>query len=196
MATAVTDILPYPPPRQREENTAWLGMVIFLGSWAMLFAGLFFAYGAVRIGVHRWPPPGLPRLPRLLPAVNTAVIALSSVALQMGYARLRERSSARLVATAFALGAIFLALQGLLWVQVWKSGLVPQAGPYPSVFWGLTAFHALHAFVGVVALGVLARRIARGIYSPARHLAVRLWAMYWHFVGVVWLVLFATVFAF
>ncbi|MHB8417957.1 MAG: cytochrome c oxidase subunit 3 [Myxococcales bacterium] len=191
----MTDILRYPSPRQREENTAWLGMLLFLGSWAMLFAGLFFAYGAVRSQIHQWPPAGLPKLPRLLPAGSTLVIALSSAALQSGYGRLRRGAPATAwLFSSFLLGTLFLGLQVLLWTQVWRSGLLPSRGPYPSVFWALTAFHALHVAIGVAALLVLAVRTARGIYNPARHLAVRLWAMYWHFVGAVWLLIFATVF--
>ncbi len=197
MSAGVVDILRYPSPHEREENTAWIGMIVFLGSWAMLFAGLFFAYGAVRVTVHAWPPAGLPRLPLWLPAGNTAVIVASSVALQAGYGRLRRGArAAPLLFATFLLGALFLALQALLWVEVWRSGLLPNLGPYPSTFWALTAFHALHVAIGVAALLVLAVGTARGTYNPARHLAVRLWSMYWHFVGAVWLLLFATVFVF
>lgn len=195
MSASVTDILRYPSPRERDENTAWLGMLIFLGSWAMLFAGLFFAYGAVRSTLHRWPPAGLPKLPVALPAWNTLVIALSSAALQTGYVRLRRGAmAAPFVLASFLLGTLFLVLQAVLWIKVWRSGLLPSLGPYPSAFWALTAFHALHVAIGVGALLALAIGTARGIYNPARHLAVRLWAMYWHFVGAVWLLIFATVF--
>jgi heme/copper-type cytochrome/quinol oxidase subunit 3 len=81
-------------------------------------------------------------------------------------------------------------------VSVWRAGLLPSAGAYPSVFWGLTCFHALHVLVGLVALGVLGWRVGQGYYNPARHLPVRLWTMYWHFVGAVWLLIFASVFVF
>ena len=90
----------------------------------------------------------------------------------------------------------FLGLQLALWITVWRAGLLPTAGPYPSVFWALTTFHALHVLVGLGALGALAWRTARGIYNAARHLPVRLWTMYWHFVGAVWLLIFASVFVF
>ncbi len=192
----MTELLRYPPPREREENTAWLGMLVFLGSWAMLFAGIFFAYGVVRASTHHWPPDGLPRLPIALPAANTLVIGLSSLALQMGYERLKKGApaAASLLFVALALGTLFLALQAVLWTQVWRSGLSPDRGPYPSAFWALTGFHALHVAIGVGALVALAVRTALGTYNPARHLAVRLWAMYWHFVGAVWLLIFATVF--
>jgi cytochrome c oxidase subunit 3 len=191
------DILQIPRPRAREENTAWLGMLIFLGSWAMLFAGLFFAYGAIRAATQGWPPAGLPRLPFWLPLGNTLVLGLSSATLQIGLLRLRRNREATWpIAASFVLGLLFLGLQLALWITVWRAGLLPTAGPYPSVFWALTTFHALHVLVGLGALGALAWRTARGIYNAARHLPVRLWTMYWHFVGAVWLLIFASVFVF
>jgi cytochrome c oxidase subunit 3 len=199
MSTAVSDILRIPRPQAREENTAWLGMLIFLGSWAMLFAGLFFAYGAIRSTTHGWPPAGLPRLPWGLPLENTVVLGLSSLALQTGYVRLQrgdEVTATRAISASLLLGVVFLSLQCALWLGVYRAGLLPSMGPYPSVFWALTTFHALHVLVGLVALAFLAWRTARGTYNAARHLPVRLWAMYWHFVGVVWLLIFASVFVF
>lgn len=197
MSTAVSDILRIPRPQARQENTAWLGMLIFLGSWAMLFAGLFFSYGAIRSSTHGWPPAGLPRLPFWLPLANTLVLALSSAALQTGYVRLqRGRNAAWAIGASLFLGLLFFGLQFALWITVWRAGLLPTAGPYPSVFWALTCFHALHVLVGLVALAVLAIRTGQGYYNAARHLPVRLWAMYWHFVGAVWLLIFASVFVF
>jgi cytochrome c oxidase subunit 3 len=186
-----------PRPQAREENTAWLGMIIFLGSWAMLFAALFFVYGAIRSTSHAWPPQGLPHLPFWLPLANTLVLGLSSAALELGYGRLPRGGNAGWpVAVSFGLGTLFLGLQVVLWTTVWRSGLLPSLGPYPSVFWALTTIHALHVLVGIVALAILAWRTARGTYNAARHLPVRLWTMYWHFVGVVWLLIFGSVFIF
>ena len=196
MAVALTEILRYRPPRVREETTAELGMLIFLGSWAMLFAGLFFAYGLVRTGAHGWPPKGLPRLPLALPALNSAVILGSSALLQWGLVRLRRgQRAATMIFGAFLLGVAFLALQCVVWVRLWHEGLLPTGGAYPSVFYGLTVFHALHVLVGLFALAALALGAARGIYNAGRHLPVRLWAMYWHFVGAAWIILFTTVYA-
>jgi cytochrome c oxidase subunit 3 len=197
MSTAVIDIVRIPRPQAREENTAWLGMLIFLGSWAMLFAGLFFTYGAIRSTSHGWPPHGVPQLPFWLPLGSTLVLGLSSATLQWGYVRLpRGENAAWPIAASFALGLLFLGLQVVLWTHVWRAGLLPSLGPYASVFWALTTFHALHVLVGLVALAVVAWRTARGLYNAARHLPVRLWTMYWHFVGVVWLLIFGSVFVF
>lgn len=178
----------------RQELTARVGMVVFLGSWLMLFAGLLFTYGLVRSRAPVWPPLDQPRLPLLLPGINTVAIAASSAALVAAQRALRagrQRSSGARLALAALLGTLFLALQLVVWVALWRAGLLPSGGPYPSVFYGLTVLHALHVAVGLVALGLLA---ARALAGRARRLAVDLWSMYWHAVGAVWVVLFASVY--
>jgi heme/copper-type cytochrome/quinol oxidase subunit 3 len=71
-------------PRAREEFTSSLGMLIALGSWAMMFGALFFTYAGVRSRAVTWPPPGVPHLPVALPALNTVVLLASSVAMSLG----------------------------------------------------------------------------------------------------------------
>ncbi|MHB1844246.1 MAG: cytochrome c oxidase subunit 3, partial [Deltaproteobacteria bacterium] len=194
-ANPAMEVLRYKPRQARNETTAWIGMLVFLGSWAMLFAGLFFAYGAIREATHAWPPKGLPALPLALPTLNTFVLAGSSVLLQLGVVRLRRGLPAALLfSLAALLGALFLALQLAVWIGLWRAGLRPTGGPFPSVFYGLTVFHALHVLVGLFALAGLAIGAASGRLSAARQLPARLWALYWHFVGAVWLVLFASVY--
>jgi len=192
------EVLPYRPPKAREETTAYLGMVVFLGSWAMMFAALFFAYEFVRSRSVAWPPPDLPELPWGAPAVNTLVLAASSVAIQLGLRFIREGSPRKLAAAllgTLALGALFLALQVMLWSRLYAQGLHPEtSGPYGSVFWGLTGFHALHVAVGLGGVGVLCHRAFAGAFSAARYLPVRLWALYWHFVGAVWVLMFISIF--
>jgi cytochrome c oxidase subunit 3 len=196
---AMGQVLPYRPPKAREETTAFIGMVIFLASWAMMFAAMFFAYGFVRTRANTWPPVDLPVLPVLLPAFNTLVLAASSATFQYGLSLVRGGAGRRLglaLLATFILGAVFLFLQGWLWAGLYGKGLRPDTGgPYSSVFYGLTAFHAVHVLVGLGAIGVLCGRALAGAFSAARHLPVRLWAMYWHFVGVVWAVMFILVFA-
>jgi cytochrome c oxidase subunit 3 len=195
---ATTRVLGLDEYRRRprgEERTARVGMAVFLGSWAMLFIGLFFAYAFVRAGAPVWPPLGAPPLPRLIPGLNTLVIAASSVAVARAVRFLelgRARSVSRNLAAAALLGATFLGLQVLVWTELWRGGLVPSGGPYASVFYAFTAFHALHVLVGLAALVALAVR-TRARASTART-NVRLWGWYWHFVGVVWIALYATVY--
>jgi len=178
-----------------EEVTSYVGMVIFLGSWAMLFAALFFSYALLRARSPSWPPPGDPPLPVLLPGLNTLVIGASSLAVVRGVRAFglgRRRRAAGALALGAALGAVFLALQGVVWAGAWRAGLLPSGGPYGSVFYALTAFHALHVLAGLLALAALAARVLAGP-GPGRT-RVRLWAMFWHFVGAVWCALYAAVY--
>jgi cytochrome c oxidase subunit 3 len=160
---------------RHQERTALMGMAVFVASWAMLFAALFFAYGLTRVRALSWPPADLPRLPRVLPALATLLLAASSAVLQ------RKRAGA-----AAALGAMFLLVQAVVWRQMYLGGLRPAAGAYASFFFALTVFHALHVLVGLVALARLARR--------PRPLSLRLWAIYWHMVGVIWGAMFLLVY--
>ena len=194
LASDVPELQRYRLRRTEDEVTSYVGMVIFLGSWAMMFAALFFAYAVVRIRAPMWPPPDQPALPILVPGLNTAVIAASSAVVALAvraHALGRPRRASIGLALGAALGALFLALQAVVWVGLWRAGLVPSGGPYPSVFYALTAFHALHVLVGLAGLGMLAiGRPSRG----ATRSAVRLWGMFWHFVGVVWVALYVAVY--
>jgi heme/copper-type cytochrome/quinol oxidase subunit 3 len=190
-------IVPYPPPRARQEWTAYLGMVIFLGSWAMMFGSLFFAYGMVRARANEWPPSDLPELPLGLPGFNTALLGASSAILQLGVRWLRTGKTSLAgpaVGASLALGALFVSLQAVTWERLLDEGLTPSGGPYGSVFYALTCFHALHVVVGLVALAFICRGVFTGKYTAARFLTVRLWTLYWHFVGAVWGVMFFTVY--
>lgn len=171
-------------------HTSFIGMSLMLGSWAMLFASLFFAYAVVRFHAPAWPPDGVAPLPRALPAVNTLVLLLSSVVLGAGTKR--GRLGAALLGTT-ALGALFLALQLAVWIPLWRSGLTPSSGIYGSVFYALTLFHALHVLAGLGALAALLPVAARGELA-ARASRVRLTAMFWHFVDLVWVVMFVAIY--
>lgn len=195
--TAMSQVLPLRPPRPRpEETTAWIGMLVFIAAWAMMFGALFVVYGWLRVRAGAWPPPGAPRVPLALLVGNTVVIALSSIVLQRGLGAVRSGRGllAPSVLGAAALGAAFLALQLVMWRGMWAAGLRPSTGTYASVIFGMTALHAAHVAVGIVALAVLGVRAARGAFTPASHLPVRLWTAYWHGVGAIWLAVFALVF--
>ena len=198
MIQSMGDVMRYRPRQSREEATSSMGMVIFLGSWAMLFAAMLFAYGFVRARLPAWPPEGVPPLPWRLPLGSTLVLALSSFAYQQGVRRVRKGRVAGTwpwLAGASFLGAAFLALQTVLWMSLVEGGFLPgSAGAFSSVFYGLTALHALHALVGVAGVSYVAVQSFAGAYSPARYLPLRLWGLYWHFMAAVWLVMFITIF--
>ena len=178
---------------------ATVGMTILLGAWVMLFAALFLAYGVVRVQANEWPPFGAPRLPLLVPGVNTLLLLASSVVLRRGLARAR-RGDARNACfrprwSRRLLGLAFIGAQIASWRSMLARGLLPSSGVYGSVFYALTGFHALHVAGGVVALALLAVHVARGRHrerTPVR--ALRLTALYWDFVAVVWVAMYVTVY--
>jgi heme/copper-type cytochrome/quinol oxidase subunit 3 len=165
---------PGPAPARHQETTAVLGMTIFMASWAMLFASLFFAYAVTRVRALYWPPPDLPALPRALPALATVAIGGASFVLQWARRAYLRDGRVRVTALGLALLAAigFLALQAAVWLGAWRAGLRPQSGTYASVFYGLTLGHGT----------------TRG------SLGLRLWTLYFHMVAVLWLVMFVGVF--
>jgi len=155
---------------RRREIDAQVGLVIFLGATAMLFAALLLAYAIVRAEAPRWPPVGAPPFPRGTAAANTLALVAASLALRRGAPRV-----------ALACGAAFLAAQALLWRHLVAMHLGPAAGALGEVFFALSALHALHVLGGLVALAL----------TGARRL--RLLALYWDFVLAVWVVVYVAV---
>lgn len=186
------------PRAAHASGTAFLGMVIFIASWVMLFAGLFFAYGLVRVRAAAWPPPDLPALPVGLPALATAWLVGASLCLHRAVRAARAATEVRLpigrwLAAGLLLGLVFLGLQLSVWRDLWTAGLRPETGTYASAFYTLTVFHGLHVLVGVFGLGWL---IAHALVTRRQAAAdpVRLWTLYWHMVGAVWIAMFVLVY--
>ena len=156
----------------RQERTTLIGMAIFLGSWAMLFAALFFSYALLRVGAKVWPPAGLPHLPLLVPGLATGILTIGSIALHRGYTRWRHNGPqngsgdqsappAGYVFVALVATAGFLVLQTLVWQQLYTAGLTPSAGTYGSVFYGFTVF-----FMPYMPLWAYAPLLGASAYGP------------------------------
>jgi heme/copper-type cytochrome/quinol oxidase subunit 3 len=180
-----------------ERSLEYAGMVIFLGSWVMMFGALFFSYAVLRISAPIWPPPGFAHLPLLLPGINTLLLVASSRTLALAVRDSRcgdlERCRTRLLWT-LVLGLAFVTLQCKVWSDVWRGGLHLDSGAYGGTFYVLTVFHILHVLVG---LGLLARLVApllRRLPVAPRRVPATLTAMFWHFVDAVWLAMFVAVY--
>jgi cytochrome c oxidase subunit III len=170
-----------------------LGMRLFLVSLSMLFAGALVAFWVVRAKVSDWPPRGAPPLPRIL-MLSTAFAIGASVTLQGSLVAIRrgnEPGLERRLATALALGIAFLLCQALAWYEFFDRQTFGRH-LYAFTFYILTGLHALHVIGGVAALAVVSTRAKRHAYSWAAHAGVRSTAAYWHFLGIVWVVLYAT----
>lgn len=183
--------------QSREEIASSLGMFIALGAWTMMFAALFFVYLGARARFEVWPPPGVPHLPVALPALNTAILLASSGVLAFAVRELgrgRRRLLAPLLGLGMTLGVAFLGLQLVVWRDLWLAGLLPSSGLYGSVFYGLTGLHALHVLAGLVVLLVVFGRAYGGAYDAEDAYKVRLVAWFWHFVDVVWVLMFLSIY--
>lgn len=170
------------------------GLAIFLVSLAVLFLASLVAYAVIRLQADVWPPPGLPPLPRTF-LLSTGLILVGSVTIQaaLSFARANRRWALRaaLLATTL-LGAAFLVSQSVGWSELVVSHTTPTAHLYGWLFYFLTGLHALHVIGGLIPLGVVTVNSFYDRYSPLSHSAVRFCTMYWHFLGVVWITLFAT----
>jgi cytochrome c oxidase subunit III len=171
-----------------------LGMVLFLGSELMFFSALFGMYFTLRgLNAANWPPAGTD-LPLLTPTIFTAFLLASSCTMQIAVRRVRggdARGMRRWVRLTILLGLAFLVGQGSDYA---KATFQISSGAYGSAFYTMTGFHALHVFAGLAIMVVILGRSAAGAYSADDHAGVEAAAYYWHFVDVVWLGLYATIF--
>jgi len=171
-----------------------LGMVLFIASEVMFFGGLFAAYFNIRADADQWPPPGIEHLHSTLPAIFTAVLVLSSVTMHLGVMAIRRgntKALARWVGITLFLGIVFLA------GQIYDYSTLEftiRDGVFGSTFYTLTGFHGAHVFGGAVYLFIVLIRTLSGQFSKAHHAAVEGATMYWHFVDVVWIALFVTLY--
>lgn len=169
--------------------TAKIGLGVFLAVVGSLFA-LFMSAYAMRMSLADWR--SLPVPPLLF--VNTAVLVFSSLALQYAFMAAR-RGRVDEVRTGVAAGGIsalaFLAGQLLAWRQLAAAGYFLATNPANAFFYMLTAAHGLHLVGGIVALGRAFGRVRRGDDIGRIRLSVELCAIYWHFLLLVWALLFA-----
>lgn len=184
------------PPATTAERSASavpngvIGMIFFLGTETMVFAGLVSAFLVLRAGAP-WPPPGQPRLPVAITALNTLVLLASGLTMFRAHAAARsdrrDPFRRRLLATAL-LGAAFLAVQGVEWVRLVRFGLTLTSSLYGAVFYALVGVHGLHVAAGLALLCFLLVRVSAE--SPAARGVVAACGLYWSFVVAVWPILY------
>jgi heme/copper-type cytochrome/quinol oxidase subunit 3 len=176
-------------------SNATLAMWLFLASEVMLFGALFSGYALIRTGSVVWPH-GPERLGVALASLNTAILVGSGAAMALASreaAAGRSRQARIWLAATFVLGLAFLTIKVSEWADHLAAGERPASDTFFAVYYTLTGVHMLHVIGGLAVIGHLATRAAR--HTPERLAArVRLCGMYWHFVDVVWLFLFVTVY--
>jgi cytochrome c oxidase subunit 3 len=181
---------------QRGISNPVLGMLLFITSEVMFFSGLFAAYFATRAANPPWPPEAfahiLDPLGPILPA--TILLIASSFTCQFAVWSIRKgdrRGYIRNIGITFVLGIIFLGMQVYDYGLLFSEGMTMGSGPFGTTYFTLTGFHGAHVFGGVLMLGVILYRGMAGQFSAKHHDAVEAVSLYWHFVDVVWILLFS-----
>jgi len=186
-----------PARRQGGFPIPLVGMLLFISSEVMFFGGLFATYYSARASfAAAWgPPPGAPELEILpVPLPITLILLSSSLTMHWAVRAIARGDSGRLrlwLVVTLGLGLLFLAGQVYDYTTL---GFGISDGVYGTVFYTLTGFHGAHVFGGVVGLSILTARAGQGQFSARNHVAVEAVSYYWHFVDVVWVALFTTLY--
>jgi cytochrome c oxidase subunit III len=173
-----------------------LGVWAFLGSEVVFFSSLIVTYVVLEGRSVTGPMPAeVLNIP--LVAINTFVLICSSLTMVLALARIErgdERGMRLLLIVTALLGATFLLGQAIEFTMLYHEGLTIHTNLFGASFYTLVGFHGGHVAVGVIAICfVLARAFAGGV-TRHDHLCVELVGLYWHFVDIVWIVIFTIVY--
>ena len=191
------------PPVDREPGAGVynekLGMWVFLGSEVMFFTALIGAYLILRFA-HPQSWAGHPQeTPLNIPvtAINTFLLICSSVTMVKAFEAaqdgLQKQLRLWLIATVL-IGATFVGVQVFEYAELIHGGFVPSQGIFASTFYTMTGFHGFHVTVGVICMIYVTLRAFQGRYTAQDHRGVEVVGLYWHFVDLVWIILFTIVY--
>lgn len=169
------------------------GMWVFLISEIMFFTGLIGSYIVLRLGSTNWPNPGEVPNTTLL-GINTVVLLSSSLTMVLALAAAqqdRQRASKRYLLLTALLGLTFLGIKGYDYAHMWHQGFTMSSSLFGSCYYLLTGFHALHVLSGVILLAYLFVAASRGMFSATNYGRIEYSGLYWHFIDIVWVILFA-----
>jgi cytochrome c oxidase subunit 3 len=185
-----------PPPAHRSSRVEApvLGMFLFIMSEVMIFGAFFTAYFFIRIVSHDpWPAHGT-TVPEAVAGVNTLILLSSSLTIHWALVSVRNGNRFGLKAgmvSTFCLGFTFLFIQVNEYIHL---GWPPRASAQATVFYSLTGLHGAHVVVGLCALLIVSIRSFRGHYSKEHYLGMEVPGIYWHFVDIMWVIVYTSVY--
>lgn len=174
-----------------------LGMWIFLLSEIMFFTALIGSYIILRFAnPDAFAAPGeVLNVP--LTAANTFLLICSSVTMVKAYASIADGNQQKLrfwLVLTVIIGAMFVGVQAYEYIHLVRDAFVPSSGLYGSTFYTMTGFHGFHVTVGVICMSFVTWKAFRGQYTATDHRGVEVVGLYWHFVDLVWIILFTIVY--
>jgi heme/copper-type cytochrome/quinol oxidase subunit 3 len=175
-----------------------MGMWVFLCSEVMFFTGLIGSYIVLRFATPLWPVPGtVLNIP--LTAFNTFVLICSSVTMVQALAAV-QRADYRKMKLFLCLtvlgGGLFLSIQAVEYWKLLHEGFNPHVSLFGSIFFTTTGFHGFHVLCGVICMAFVTGKALLGKYTQASHQGIETIGLYWHFVDLVWIVLFTIIYLF
>lgn len=187
--TAVATVATIDHPEEHADLRVW-GLLTFLISESLMFGGFFATYLYLRGGAAQWPPEGT-EVELLLPTINTIILVSSSFVAHIGNKAIKQNDVKGLrlwyLVTA-AMGAVFLLGQAYEYLTL---GYGLTTNIFANCFYLMTGFHGLHVLIGVLLiLGVVWRSRRTDHYSATKHTGVEMAEIYWHFVDIIWIILF------
>jgi cytochrome c oxidase subunit III len=186
-----------PPEANRSSRVEaqYLGMLLFIISEIMLFGAFFTAYFFIRVvNEAGWFPLDGKDLPVAIAGVNSAILLSSSLTMHWALEGARRGNRRALqvgLLTTFGLGLTFLSIQVNEYVHL---GFSPQDNAQGTIFYGLTGLHGAHVFIGLSLLTFATVRAFRGHFTAKEHRGVEVPGIYWHFVDVMWIFVFSTLY--
>ena len=171
-----------------------LGMFLFIASEIMLFGSFFTAYFFIRVvrPTPNWHD--IHELPVFVAGINTCILLTSSATMHWALQSIKRGNRAGLKAglfLTFCMGLTFLLTQITEYARI---GFAPHDDSFTTVFFCLTGLHGAHVFIGLTLLAMVCVRAFRGHYSPEHHKGVNVPGIYWHFVDIMWIFVYVTVY--
>jgi heme/copper-type cytochrome/quinol oxidase subunit 3 len=180
------------PVRGQGRPTPWWGIVALIMTESTIFAGLIASYFFLRASANEWPIGGLEKPEVTSTLIFSFILWGSSIPMLIAERAVRRADDFRLRAglmLSFLMGAAFLAHT---WDDFDKLHFGWRTNAYGSIFYVTVGLHALHVLIGLLMSAVVQIKAWMGKFSPQKHTTVQVYALYWHFVDVVWLFVFPT----
>lgn len=189
MTIAITDKFT-DEKNQGQQIISSVAMIVTLVSFTMLFATLMMGFAMFRLTSPVWPPAGMMKPSLLLPCLSTFCIFLSSVCFMWFEKNISNKTGLFLT---ILLGLSFMLIQSLFWHSLKQQGIFASSGIFPSIIYAFTWIHAAHIVAALGLLFWLLFRVQKDT-SPKSQLMAANVGKFWHFLGIVWFIMFVTIF--
>lgn len=177
-----------------KREPVWWGMVMLIVIETTVFASLIASYFYLKVGAPVWPLDGISPPDLLLPSINAGVLAISSLPVWWADSGIRKGDVGRLklgLGIGFVLGVVFLVLK---YIEYSGNDYNWSTNAYGSIVWAITGFHSAHVVILLIKTLVVLTLAFRGYFSAERNIGVQVNGLYWHFVVIAWVPLFATLY--